>query len=55
MNSTNDSLKFIVERQHSEFNGITTKFHRKGFGEVIPAWDIATTTLFAGRSGEGNI
>ena len=49
-----NALDFIKFRQSREINGIPTKF--KGpFSEIIPAGDQNTTTIIAGRTGEGDL
>ena len=50
---SSNALEFIKFRQNRKINGIPTKF--KGpFSEIIPAWDQNTTTIIAGRTGEGD-
>ena len=51
MNKSGNAMSFIKERQDRQLNGILTNF--KNFGRILPAWDVNTTTILAGKSGDG--
>lgn len=48
-----DFFNYLKQRYEKDRNGIETKFHKEGFGRILPVWDRNTTTILAGRSGEG--